>query len=354
MDMNLDLNKFRTLIPVNALYDDSLLYLAGQSTLERLKAGDLVFNIGDEDTDSIFLLTGIIRETSANSQHSDISSGSEEALYALGNFKPRQFRAEVISERATLVRVNTQLMEKLLAWGQFAPDFPPNERVRARPARAPSAEDSEWMMSMLQTKVFLKLPAANIQSLFSRLVEIKVKAGDKIIEYAAPGDYYYMIKEGRCKVFRPVGNGENTLAELTRCDGFGEEALISDSPRNATVTMLTDGRLMRLSKADFVELLEEPLLNWVDAQTAADLISEGAIRVDTRLESEFRKSALPGAINIPLHQLRKQAGSMSRLQKFVLYCDTGQRSSAGAFLLGQLGFDAYVLKGGISQAKHSG
>ncbi|MCP5444139.1 MAG: cyclic nucleotide-binding domain-containing protein [Chromatiaceae bacterium] len=348
MDMNLDLNKFRTLIPINALYDDSLLYLAGQSVLERLQAGDVVFNIGDEDTDSVFLITGTIRETSANRQHSDISSGTEEALYALGNFKPRQFKAEVISERATLLRVNTQLMEKLLAWGQFAPDFPPNERLR--PASAPNAEDSEWMMSMLQTRVFLKLPAANIQSLFSRLVEIKVKAGDKIIEYGKPGDYYYMIKEGRCKVFRPVGNGENKLAELQRCDGFGEEALISDSPRNATVTMLTDGRLMRLSKADFIELLEEPMLNWVDAQTAADLIAEGAIRVDTRLESEFRKSALPGAINIPLHQLRKQAGSMNRLQKFVLYCDTGQRSSAGAFLLGQLGFEAYVLKGGISQA----
>lgn len=351
MDMNLDLNKFRTLIPINALYDDSLLFLAGQSTLERLKAGDVIFNIGDEDTDSIFLLTGTVRETSANSQHSDISSGSEEALYALGNFKPRQFKAKVISERATLVRVNTQLMEKLLAWGQFAPDFPPNERIR--PAKAPNAEDSEWMMSMLQTKVFLKLPAANIQSLFSRLVEIKVKAGDQIIAYGTPGDYYYMIKEGRCKVFRPVGHGENTLAELQRCDSFGEEALISDSPRNATVTMLTDGKLMRLSKADFVELLEEPLLNWVDAQTAADLIDEGAIRVDTRLESEFRKSALPGAINIPLHQLRKQAGSMNRLQKFVLYCDTGQRSSAGAFLLGQLGFDAYVLKGGITHANQT-
>jgi len=348
MDMSLDLNKFRTLIPVSALYDDSLLYLAGQSTVERLKIGDIVFNIGDEDTDSIFLLTGTVRETSANNQYSDISSGSEEALYALGNFKPRQFKAEVLSEHATLVRVNTQLMEKLLAWGQFAPDFPPNERVR--PAKAPNAEDSEWMMSMLQTSAFLRLPAANIQSLFSGLDEIKVKAGSQIIEYGTPGDYYYMIKEGRCKVFRPVGSGENTLAELKRCDSFGEEALISDSPRNATVTMLTDGVLMRLSKADFVELLEEPLLNWVDAQTASDLIGEGAIRVDTRLESEFRNSALPGAINIPLHQLRKQATSMDRLQKFVLYCDTGQRSSAGAFLLGQLGFDAYVLKGGIAQA----
>ena len=124
---------------------------------------------------------------------------------------------------------------------------------------------------------------------------------------------------------------------------------VMEGARIVTVTQLRPD-LRFPFPADFVELLEEPLLNWVDAQTASDLISEGAIRVDTRLESEFRNSALPGAINIPLHQLRKQAGSMNRLQKFVLYCDTGQRSSAGAFLLGQLGFDAYVLKGGISHS----
>jgi CRP-like cAMP-binding protein len=344
--MNLDLNKFRTLVPISALYDDSLLHLASQSKAERLGRGDVIFNIGDEDTDSIFLLTGTVRESASDGRYSDISSGSEEALYALGNFKPRQFKGEVISDTATLVRVDTQLMEKLLAWGQFAPDFPPNEPKR--PDRVPSAEDSEWMMSMLQTSAFLRLPAANIQSLFSRLQEIDVKAGEQIIEYGAQGDYFYMIKQGRCKVYRPVGSGQNTLAELNPCDSFGEEALISEAPRNATVTMITDGKLMRLSKTDFAELMEEPLLNWVDAQQAADLVDEGAIRVDTRLESEFRNSALPGAINIPLHQLRQQAASMDRRQKFVLYCDTGQRSSAAAFLLGQLGFDAYVLKGGIS------
>ncbi|MCB1850532.1 MAG: cyclic nucleotide-binding domain-containing protein [Gammaproteobacteria bacterium] len=350
MDRNFDLNKFRTLIPISALYEDSLLYLASQSTLERLHAGDVVFNLGDEDTDSVFLLSGTVREKSADGDHHcDINANSEAALYALANFKPRQFSAEVVSERASLVRVDTQLLEKLLAWGQFAPDFPLIEKIR--PAEAPNAADSEWMMAMLQTHAFLRLPAANIQSLFSRLEEITVKAQDRIIEYGARGDYFYMIKEGRCKVFRPVGESEQKLAELQRCDSFGEEALISDAPRNASVSMLTDGKLMRLSKADFAELLEEPLLNWVDTQTASDLINEGAIWVDTRLESEFKNAALPGAINIPLHRLRDQAASLDRMKRFVLYCDTGQRSSAAAFLLGQLGFDAYVLRGGIAQGK---
>ena len=53
-------------------------------------------------------------------------------------------------------------------------------------------------------------------------------------------------------------------------DTFGEEALISDAKRNATVTM-TCGRVgvMRLGKDDFKKLLNEPMLDWVDAYDQA-------------------------------------------------------------------------------------
>jgi len=35
----------------------------------------------------------------------------------------------------------------------------------------------------------------------------------------------------------------------------------------------------------------------------------------------------------------------------VVYCDTGRRSSAAAFILVERGFDAYVLKGGLDSAE---
>ena len=344
--MELDLNKFRTLIPVSALYDDSLQYLASQARVEQLNRGDLVFDIGDQDGDSVFLISGAVQEDSGKHHVSEIRAGSEEALYALANFKPRQFRAEVITDKATLARVDTQLLEKLLAWGQVAPDLILGSE--ADQPEGPDAEDSQWMMAMLQTTAFLKLPSANIENLFARLEEMKVKAGDIIVKKGAPGDFYYMIKKGHCKVFRPVGSGKHTLAKLSPCQSFGEEALVSKALRNASVSMLTDGVLMRLSKEDFTALLEEPLLNWADAQLASDLLEKGAERIDVRLESEFENSGLSGALNIPLHRLRSEATNLNRHQKYILYCDTGQRSSAGAFLLRQIGFETYVLKGGIS------
>jgi CRP-like cAMP-binding protein len=106
------------------------------------------------------------------------------------------------------------------------------------------------MTRMLQSDAFIKLPPADIQRLLQTLRSVPVSAGDVIIRQGDEGDYFYIIKEGSCSVTR-LASGEGwdvPLAELGKGDCFGEEALVSDATRNATVTMLTDGTLMRLSK----------------------------------------------------------------------------------------------------------
>ena len=71
-----------------------------------------------------------------------------------------------------------------------------------------------------------------------------------------------MIKQGRCLVIRetPLTKGGIKLAKLDVGDTFGEEVLISEAKRNATVSMETDGALMRSGKEDFRKLLNEPML----------------------------------------------------------------------------------------------
>ena len=60
-------------------------------------------------------------------------------------------------------------------------------------------------------------------------------------------------------------------------DGFGEEALVSDTPRNASVTMRSSGVLMRLDKESFIELIRDPLINRISFQDARRMIDEGAV-----------------------------------------------------------------------------
>ena len=62
----------------------------------------------------------------------------------------------------------------------------------------------------------------------------------------------YVIKRGRVQVLRE----NRILNELADNDFFGEMALVSDAPRNATVKTLTDVEVLTLSKADFRSLLE--------------------------------------------------------------------------------------------------
>ena len=344
--MELDLNKFRTLVPINALYENNLMQLAKQARLEKLSKGDKIFSQGDQDQNSVYLMSGSIKLTSTENNEMEITAGANQASYAISAYTPRRHDAFVASETANVVWINRVLLERLLAWGESSnPDI---SRTEPAQEQGPSALDSEWMMAMLQTSVFQKLPAQNIQELFSRMDELKVNKGDTIIRFGENGGFYYMVKTGRCQVSRPTADGEEVLAEIGRGSSFGEESLLANTPRNATITMLTDGKLMRLAKKDFIELFNEPILNWIDMSEADAMIADGASMVDVRLEGEYQNSGIAGAVNIPLGLIRQKGPDLNPETRYILYCDTGQRSSTAAFLLSQMGLDVYVIKNGIS------
>ena len=60
------------------------------------------------------------------------------------------------------------------------------------------------------------------------------------------------------------GNEDLVLANLRPGSTFGEDALISESARSATVTATSDGMLMRLSRKDFDMMLVGQRVQWVD------------------------------------------------------------------------------------------
>ena len=130
------------------------------------------------------------------------------------------------------------------------------------------------------------------------------------------------------------------LAELKSGDTFGEEALVSEAKRNATVTMKNGGALLRLDKKDFIELLREPLLHRVSMEEAQQKVLEGAQWIDVRYPSEYQYDQLPGAINIPLSEIRNAFGLLDKDREYVLYCQSERRSSAATFLLSQRGYRA--------------
>jgi rhodanese-related sulfurtransferase len=80
-------------------------------------------------------------------------------------------------------------------------------------------------------------------------------------------------------------------------------------------------------------------------------MKKGAQLVDVRLESEFKEGSLKGSVNLPLYLLRLKAATLDAKRTYILFCQSGRRSSAAAFLLTQRGLDACVLDGGLAALK---
>ncbi|MEL7185684.1 MAG: cyclic nucleotide-binding domain-containing protein [Pseudomonadota bacterium] len=185
-----------------------------------------------------------------------------------------------------------------------------------------------------------------------RLKRVDYQAGHVVVRQGEKGDHFYLIRKGRCMVTRetPAGKENIDLADLGVGASFGEEALISDEARNATVTMLTDGILMQLNRDDFQSLLNEPLITALTSEEADEAVRHGGKWLDVRVPSEMKAGSKENATNLPLYMLRHKLDVLDRRTPYVVYCDTGRRSAAAAFILSQRGFETAVLKGGLNQS----
>jgi rhodanese-related sulfurtransferase len=297
----------------------------------------------------VYLLKGELKLGFADGSMKVIVGGLGAAAFPLarGGVCPVNVRAITDVE---LLWFDENALDILVTWDQLVP--PPSARINGEADDAGFAADWRTMTGIFDVRkltqgTFANMPAAHIESLLTSFGRQSVKSGEVVVRQNGPGDYYYVIERGRAVVTREVGGACIELADLKAGDTFGEEALIAETCRNATVTMKTDGELLRLNGADFVRLLREPLLKQLDAQEATRRVAAGGLWLDVRFPVEYRQDGLPGAMNIPLNELRDALPSLRNDREYVVYCQTGRRSSAAAFLLSQRGLHASWLAGGL-------
>ena len=256
-------------------------------------------------------------------------------------------RSRAISD-VELLAVDEKALDILLTFDQVAAGEVAAGSVMGQAVRS-DARIGRGIFSLanLRHGAFARLPAARIEELLARFERLAASRGEVVIAEGDEGDDYYVIESGRCRVERQVGGVKVVLAELKSGDAFGEEALASNTRRNATVVMTTDGQLLRLGKGDFNELLGEPLLQRLRYAECLKRVAQGASWIDVRYPSEYRDDRLPGAINVPLNEVRNSFAVLDPAREYIVYCQSGRRSSAAAFLIAQRGFRVGVLEGGL-------
>jgi CRP-like cAMP-binding protein len=348
-ERQLDLALLRTFSPLDGLKVENLHALARKTQIRDLQAGRLLFKEGDTDKRHYYLVSGSVELRTDERIIATVRAGAPEARTALAPGLPRRFSARAVTDLKYIV-LDSDLLDVLLTWDQTG-----QYDVADLREGVPDVS-GDWMTTLLQTKAFHRIPPANIQAIFMRMQRIHYLAGDVVIKQGTEGDFFYVMVAGKCVVTRetPLNKDGIRLAELGPGDSFGEEALIAEAKRNATVVMSTDGTVMRLGKHDFQTLLNEPLLQWVDYERARKIVADGGKWLDVRLPSEFQNFHIEGAVNIPLYFIRLRFNQIDMNTPYVVCCDTGRRSSAGAYILSERGYEAYVLRGGLAATDVSG
>ena len=333
--------------PLGSLTAASARELAAMCYREYVGRNNDPFRLKNLQRQSVYLLRGELKLTYPDGSSEVLVGGSEAALFPIGKRPPAIKDAKAITD-IELISFDDDLLDVMLTWDQLS-------GVSDDPRSAPGAEATDWytqsslfaVQNIMTRGLFAALPPSHIDELLKRSRRMKVNRNDVIVREGEPAEHYYVNESGRCLVTRKVGGGEIMIAELNSGDAFGEDSLVADTPRNATVTMLTDGVLLCLGASDFNALLREPMLRRVSLDDATQRVANGAVWLDVRFPAEYQFERMPGAINIPLNEIRNALGSLDPSKEYVVYCQSGRRSAAAAFLLSLRGFRALLLEGGM-------
>lgn len=348
MSQTIDLSVFRTLVPISGMKPESQKEIFAKVDTVEVKNGGTLFKHGDEEPVSLYVVAGKVDLLAPDGEViRTVKAETKEATYRLGHQFPRTCTAKANGD-VTVIRFPNELLDVALTWDQTG-----RFEVGELSESAEDESSDDWMTLVLQLPIFQKIPPANLQTLFMRMEAVEPKVGDVIVRQGDDGDYFYVINQGRCIVTResPSHDKPVKLAELGPGSVFGEEALISDDKRNATVTVLNPGTtLTRLSKEDFQSLMKGSLSTTVSLDEARALVeNDGARVLDVRLPSEVAGQKIDGALNLPLYMLRMKLASLPKEMEYIICCDTGRRSAVAAFIMTQRGYTVRTLDGGLNK-----
>ncbi|TRZ54763.1 MAG: rhodanese [Rhodocyclaceae bacterium] len=350
----ISIDVLRRLQPFAQLDDERLRELLATCHRESIARGIVPSRILDRNGQMSYLVKGELVLQFADGSTTVIVGGCGEAQHPLGKPGNAPISAKAITD-IDLVFFDEEMLDIMLTWDQLLLSAA-RQRRADEPGIAKGKASTDWrLMSGMFTAqnltrgAFAALPSAHIDQLLQRFQRISVIRGEVVVRQGEPGDYYYLIESGRCQVTRQVAGTPMTLAGLNPGEAFGEEALVTDTTRNADVTMLTDGELLRLDKQDFIELLRAPLLHTVSLAEARRRTAAGAVWLDVRFATEYQFDGVRGARNLPLDEIREAYVALDPQKEYIVYCQSGRRSSAAAFLLSKHGFRASLLEGGLGE-----
>lgn len=338
------IDSLHSFVPLQGIPEQHLSYLLKRVQSRFLFKGASLSSqfIGRES--SLYLYSGSVSVACGETPTQTVSATENLLPLAYQQFQPVEITALEDSELLIFPALE---LKRQLCWSQMA------EFQRVQIAGDPTRDDdAEWINFILDSNLFFKVPPTNVAEIFSKLTPRVTSAGDVIVRQGDIGNACYFIKEGRARVdvTDPETGITKTVAQIGPGRCFGEDALVNKTQRNATVTMIQDGVLMRLSKEDFLPLLKKDQARTVNLEYLVERFGQPeSVVIDVRTVPEYQYGHIDTAVNIALDILPLHLPRLNPKSEYILYSDSGFRSNAGAVALRKLGYNAASLEHGIAE-----
>jgi CRP-like cAMP-binding protein len=328
----------------SGLSDSSLATLSGKLRTERFPAGTEIIKEGTVGESFYFVKEGRLEVTRKT------KSGQTSRLSVIGSGQAfGEMALLTCSVRSSSVLAVTDVVLYELSKADF--ENVVLQEAQFRQMLCDGVKEHSHYNRIKAFQPFELLSPDKMYLIMTRLTEKKYGPGEEIVVQGEKGDSYYIIKSGRVEVLkRKKGEEEyRQVAMLGKGDGFGEEAIIRDDPRNATCRALEETTVLVLGRKDFNEVMKSSFVeNIFPEEIALDTYMDDYVIIDARIPPEYEEEHIHGAVNVPIEILREKCAEFDRSKKYITYCLNDSRGMVGAFLLKSRGFNAKCLRGGVS------
>lgn len=131
--------------------------------------------------------------------------------------------------------------------------------------------------------LFSSVTSEQLEEIASFFTPEFYRKDEEICTQGEDGDSMFVIYSGLVSIYKKIGEKEIFAAELERGDFFGEIALLSNDPRNATVRVSIDAKVYRLRRKDFEIIIKN------NKSIGLYLSRYYARRINSKEESKLKK-----------------------------------------------------------------
>ncbi|MBN1313047.1 MAG: cyclic nucleotide-binding domain-containing protein [Anaerolineae bacterium] len=237
------------------LADDTVAEMVSKMQIHHLEEGDVIVRQGEEGGVMYVILSGTVKISLEDPHGRELVLSNRGPYDVIGetsliDLEPRAATVSALTPLELLSLTHGDLMASLGEQSSSALETMQDIVAQLR---------VDYQAEILQKlPLFADLPQDMLQEIARKMAKLDLAKDEELFHKGDPGDALYVIRTGWVKIVTEDALGEELI--LNQCgpsDAIGEMSLVDGQPRSASVIALSDAEVLRLSRDDFLSVLDD-------------------------------------------------------------------------------------------------